>query len=574
MSIVSFGAMQTALDAVVADHETRLEGYRALLNDKQRALQQREQKLERELQGWEEAYKDDLERPDKKLRLNVAGLEMRVFRKVLTCVKDTHLARMFSGRWEKHLQRDQQGRVFLDVDAEAFRCLLTFLMAMDEANPEGAEHMTGGQHHELLSRVEEQKQDVLTQILWLFGFMRPETPAERPPRAPETWAIQEFSGVSPEVETALEDIRKALQAYESSLDDRGSTQAIEKAFMDQFASGEIADVVGLNLMGQPCASKRSTLRLSPLPPQNQVNAAAATPAAAAVEAGAAADPGEQKGEQQQAEALETFLSRKFDDSVWDLNDDYMESDPHCFAIVLNQLRMIKWQRMRTAEGAEGVPVCHGMPPPPPPSVPPHLADKYSEMVKLYFPGCEDFVGGTGGADSLILDYAQQIQICRWLPRPISALGECLWRGSRDGFAGSTFHQRCNGKANTVTVVRDSNGNVFGGFAGVVWRSKNRYSTCTRAFTFSLVRTIDRGGVPLKLGCTNTGMATYNRKDYGPSFGGGHDIHIANGCNANNSSCTNMVSFGPLPAYPNNSVHFMSGNVQNFVVSEVEVFATR
>jgi hypothetical protein len=46
----------------------------------------------------------------------------------------------------------------------------------------------------------------------------------------------------------------------------------------------------------------------------------------------------------------------------------------------------------------------------------------------------------------------------------------LWRGSRDGFSASQFHGRCDGHANTLTVILDTKGNIFGGFAPVEWES--------------------------------------------------------------------------------------------------------
>jgi hypothetical protein len=42
----------------------------------------------------------------------------------------------------------------------------------------------------------------------------------------------------------------------------------------------------------------------------------------------------------------------------------------------------------------------------------------------------------------------------------------LWRGSRDGFTAQEFHLRCDGRANTLTLISDTDGNVFGGFTPV------------------------------------------------------------------------------------------------------------
>jgi hypothetical protein len=42
----------------------------------------------------------------------------------------------------------------------------------------------------------------------------------------------------------------------------------------------------------------------------------------------------------------------------------------------------------------------------------------------------------------------------------------LWRGSRDGFSGYEFHWRCDGYSNTLIVILDTKGNIFGGFTPV------------------------------------------------------------------------------------------------------------
>jgi hypothetical protein len=47
----------------------------------------------------------------------------------------------------------------------------------------------------------------------------------------------------------------------------------------------------------------------------------------------------------------------------------------------------------------------------------------------------------------------------------------LWRGSRDGFKAKEFHVRCDGHANTLTVILDTKGNIFGGFIPVKWESR-------------------------------------------------------------------------------------------------------
>jgi hypothetical protein len=47
----------------------------------------------------------------------------------------------------------------------------------------------------------------------------------------------------------------------------------------------------------------------------------------------------------------------------------------------------------------------------------------------------------------------------------------LWRGSRDGFDTPHFHTRCDGHVNTLTLIQDVGGFVFGGFTPVPWESR-------------------------------------------------------------------------------------------------------
>ena len=46
--------------------------------------------------------------------------------------------------------------------------------------------------------------------------------------------------------------------------------------------------------------------------------------------------------------------------------------------------------------------------------------------------------------------------------------DLLWKGSRDGFAASTFHSKCNGKGATLTVVMSEHNKLFGGYTSESW----------------------------------------------------------------------------------------------------------
>ncbi|KAL0043515.1 hypothetical protein WJX79_006959 [Trebouxia sp. C0005] len=61
------------------------------------------------------------------LDLNVGGVSLSVKRATLTQVKGSHLASIFSGRWEGCLDHDANGRIFLDFDPYSFQQILMTL---------------------------------------------------------------------------------------------------------------------------------------------------------------------------------------------------------------------------------------------------------------------------------------------------------------------------------------------------------------------------------------------------------------------------------------------------------------
>jgi hypothetical protein len=63
----------------------------------------------------------------------------------------------------------------------------------------------------------------------------------------------------------------------------------------------------------------------------------------------------------------------------------------------------------------------------------------------------------------------------------------LYRGSRDGFRGASFHSKCDGQSNTVTIIETTKGYKFGGFKPVAWESPGRYyeDTSGKSFLFTV-----------------------------------------------------------------------------------------
>jgi hypothetical protein len=142
----------------------------------------------------------------------------------------------------------------------------------------------------------------------------------------------------------------------------------------------------------------------------------------------------------------------------------------------------------------------------------------------------------------------------------------LWRGSRDGFGGRDFHGRCDGHANTLTLILDTEGNIFGGFTPLEWQSCG-YDFRRKSFIFTLKNPRNFPARKFALQAEmNFGAITCD-SSYGPHFS---DIYVSDNCNANTGSCTNI--FGDY--YANDTGRdgktFFTGS-WNFTVKEIEVF---
>ena len=107
----------------------------------------------------------------------------------------------------------------------------------------------------------------------------------------------------------------------------------------------------------------------------------------------------------------------------------------------------------------------------------------------------------------------------------------IYRATRDGFSASSFHSRCDGQANTLTVVKSEHGNIFGGFTTKAWTSKNVWISDPEAFIFSFINKEDK---PFKVLVSNGGQyAIAGDSKYGPRFGG--DIEIKSNSNTDRES---------------------------------------
>jgi len=134
-------------------------------------------------------------------------------------------------------------------------------------------------------------------------------------------------------------------------------------------------------------------------------------------------------------------------------------------------------------------------------------------------------------DSTILDKQNQLAIKELCEFPLEKMWKMQYRATRDGFTAQNFHSKCDGIANTLTVIKSEHGNIFGGFTEKAWKSTNGGCADPKSFIFSLV---NKDNKPFKAVFTNSEYAINCHSYFGPIFGSG-DIHIMSSSNSNRRS---------------------------------------
>jgi hypothetical protein len=149
----------------------------------------------------------------------------------------------------------------------------------------------------------------------------------------------------------------------------------------------------------------------------------------------------------------------------------------------------------------------------------------------------------------------------------------LWRGSRDGFLATDFHGRCDGRANTLTLIEDTAGNIFGGFTPVEWESRAKPpfakgDPSLNSFLFTLKNPHNFPARTFALKAGKKGEAIYCHSSQGPTFCGG--LVVATNCGATNDSYSWCFGTGYVNDTGVDGRTFLTAST-NFTVKEIEVF---
>ncbi|KAL9178310.1 hypothetical protein ACHAXT_001738 [Thalassiosira profunda] len=143
-------------------HESEYEAEIAKLDEKEIGLKERlraldKKKLETALaNGTEDASGEDI------VEVNAGGKIIAAKRSTLTQLKGTRMEALFSGRWDKKLQLDSQGRIFLDVNPVCFQAIVDYLNEMAISSEDSPPD---------LPSVDEEHKHILKHQLELFGLL-------------------------------------------------------------------------------------------------------------------------------------------------------------------------------------------------------------------------------------------------------------------------------------------------------------------------------------------------------------------------------------------------------------------
>jgi len=148
-----------------------------------------------------------------------------------------------------------------------------------------------------------------------------------------------------------------------------------------------------------------------------------------------------------------------------------------------------------------------------------------------------------------------------------------YRGSRDGFSSKSFHASCDHVGPTVTIVQSESGNIFGGYNPESWTSTKKLpSTSSSEVSFLFTFTNSENLPPTKFPQIPGYSAVKSTINCGPSFGENFDLFIANMCDANASSYSNLGQNYDCSIIEDKTVRLkLLGGSHNFKVKELEIF---
>eukprot|EP01084_Bolivina_argentea_P050441 92746_1 len=103
----------------------------------------------------------------------------------------------------------------------------------------------------------------------------------------------------------------------------------------------------------------------------------------------------------------------------------------------------------------------------------------------------------------------------------------LYRASEHAFNAQKFHNLCDNKTHSITVIQSDHNHIFGGYLSVGFNSNNKFVEDNKAFLFSIS---NNNSKIFNIDEYEVEYAAKNLATSGPAFGGGFDLYICDKCN--------------------------------------------
>jgi len=190
-----------------------------------------------------------------------------------------------------------------------------------------------------------------------------------------------------------------------------------------------------------------------------------------------------------------------------------------------------------------------------------------KKIKLAFP-TKPREGGLTAKGSKLFTKKHKKQLAKLFDNKKVKL-ELFFRASRDGYDASSFHAKCDNKGPTIVVIKSGSGNIFGGYNSQHWHTSSSYVS-TGCWIYALE---NPQGVFCKF-LQSGSSGAYCGSGYGPTWGGGHDLHINSSMqsNSNYSSPNNFTQ--PASGFTGSLSNSTLAGSYNFTVAELEVWGVK
>ena len=158
-----------------------------------------------------------------------------------------------------------------------------------------------------------------------------------------------------------------------------------------------------------------------------------------------------------------------------------------------------------------------------------IKKRLDELEKIIYNNKDEWKGFT---NKIIKNKDEVKQLLNWINPNEKYKVKLLYDATLEENTNKDFHNKCDGKGATITLVESSKGKRFGGFTRISWNNNIKtWMNDVNAFLFNL----DKNKI---FKVIKPEYAIFGREDYGPHFGQSNDF---------------------TPGHPNGSKYFIGGS---------------